>query len=89
MRFEPRSALVAGACGMADLLHLVSSAQRYLAASGWLLLEHGYSQADKVRGALKDAGYQNVESVRDLGGMNGLPWATFNNCLIHQYWILP
>ncbi|UZH08680.1 peptide chain release factor N(5)-glutamine methyltransferase [Halomonas sp. BDJS001] len=68
VRFEPRSALVAGASGMADLLHLVSSAQRYLAASGWLLLEHGYSQADKVRGALKDAGYQNVESVRDLGG---------------------
>lgn len=68
VRFEPRSALVADACGMADLLHLVSSAQRYLAASGWLLLEHGYRQADKVRRAFKAAGYQNVESVRDLGG---------------------
>ena len=68
VRFEPRSALVAEACGMADLLHLVSSAQRYLVVSGWLLLEHGYCQADKVRRALKAAGYQNVESVRDLGG---------------------
>jgi len=68
VRFEPRSALVAAACGMADLLHLVNSAQRYLAASGWLLLEHGYQQAEMVREALESAGYQNVESVRDLGG---------------------
>ncbi|MDN7132868.1 peptide chain release factor N(5)-glutamine methyltransferase [Halomonas sp. MC140] len=68
VRFEPRSALVAGAEGMADLLHLVNTAQRYLASSGWLLLEHGYTQANKVRMALSSAGYQNVESVCDLGG---------------------
>tara|TARA_R110002020_G_C16206267_1_gene766672 strand:+ start:506 stop:1354 length:849 start_codon:yes stop_codon:yes gene_type:complete len=68
VRFEPRSALVADACGMADLLHLVNTAQRYLTASGWLLLEHGYQQAEMVREALERAGYQNVESVRDLGG---------------------
>lgn len=68
VRFEPRSALVADAEGMADLLHLVQAAQHYLAASGWLLLEHGYRQADKVRMALKNAGYQSVESIRDLGG---------------------
>ncbi|HSP32490.1 MAG TPA: peptide chain release factor N(5)-glutamine methyltransferase, partial [Halomonas sp.] len=59
VRFEPRSALVADDDGMADLLHLVTTAQRYLAISGWLLLEHGYSQADKVRGALNSAGYQS------------------------------
>jgi release factor glutamine methyltransferase len=68
VRFEPRSALVADANGMADLLHLVDSARHYLTASGWLLLEHGYTQADKVRMALKTAGYQSVESIRDLGG---------------------
>lgn len=68
VRFEPRSALVAEAGGMADLWHLVASARHYLASSGWLLLEHGYTQADKVRLALTSAGYQNVESVRDLGG---------------------
>ncbi|MDQ7728562.1 peptide chain release factor N(5)-glutamine methyltransferase [Halomonas sp. SpR8] len=68
VQFEPRSALVADAEGMADLLYLVQSAQSYLTASGWLLLEHGYSQADKVRKALKSAGYQSVESMRDLGG---------------------
>nr|WP_298059283.1 peptide chain release factor N(5)-glutamine methyltransferase [uncultured Halomonas sp.] len=68
VRFEPRSALVADAEGMADLLHLAHAAQHYLATSGWLLLEHGYTQAEKVREALSNAGYQNVESIRDLGG---------------------
>lgn len=68
VRFEPRSALVADADGMADLLHLVHTAQDYLATPGWLLLEHGYTQAGKVRDALVLAGYQNVESVCDLGG---------------------
>lgn len=68
VRFEPRSALVADADGMADLLLLIESAKHYLAASGWLFLEHGYRQAEKVREALKRVGYQNVESVRDLGG---------------------
>lgn len=68
VRFEPRSALIADADGMADLLHLVHAAQHYLSASGWLLLEHGYTQAAKVREALSRAGYQNVESVCDLGG---------------------
>lgn len=68
VRFEPRSALVAKADGMADLLHLVQSARHYLSTSGWLLLEHGYTQADRVRAALTSAGFHNVESIRDLGG---------------------
>lgn len=68
VRFEPRSALIADADGMADLLYLVNVAKRYLAPAGWLLLEHGHTQADKVREALSNVGYQNVESVCDLAG---------------------
>ncbi len=68
VRFEPRSALVADAAGMADLLHLVNAASAYLSAGGWLALEHGYQQAACVREALVQAGYQSVESVQDVGG---------------------
>ncbi|EHK60002.1 HemK family modification methylase [Halomonas sp. GFAJ-1] len=68
VRFEPRSALVAEANGMADLIHLANTASAHLSAGGWLALEHGYSQAGQVREALVLAGYQNVESVRDVGG---------------------
>ena len=68
VRFEPRSALVAEADGMADLLHLITTAQAFLSPGGWLALEHGYRQAPGVRKALKLAGYQSVESVQDIGG---------------------
>ena len=68
VRFEPRSALVAAADGMADLLHLITTAQAFLSPGGWLVLEHGYQQAPSVRQALKLAGYQSVESVQDMGG---------------------
>lgn len=68
VRFEPLSALVADADGMADLLHLICSARGYLAGGGWLALEHGYTQAANVRTALVRAGFQNVESVLDVGG---------------------
>ncbi|AQU85075.1 MULTISPECIES: peptide chain release factor N(5)-glutamine methyltransferase [unclassified Halomonas] len=68
VRFEPLSALVAKADGMADLIHLVDAAREYLSAGGVLALEHGYTQAIHVREALVSAGYRNVESVQDISG---------------------
>lgn len=68
VRFEPKSALVAGEDGLADLHHLVREARGHLAPSGWLLLEHGFSQAARVREALVEAGYGEVASLVDLGG---------------------
>ncbi|MDM7481895.1 MAG: peptide chain release factor N(5)-glutamine methyltransferase [Halomonas sp.] len=68
VRFEPHSALVADANGMADLLHVIEAAKAHLAPGGCLAMEHGYQQAASVREALLAAGYQNVESVQDMGG---------------------
>ncbi|RUR34019.1 peptide chain release factor N(5)-glutamine methyltransferase [Vreelandella andesensis] len=68
VRFEPLSALVADADGMADLLHLIFTARAHLSQDGLLALEHGYTQAGNVRTALARAGFQNVESVQDVGG---------------------
>lgn len=68
VRFEPRSALVAGGEGLADLRHLVAAAREHLLPGGWLLLEHGWGQAEAVREALLAAGYAEVESRRDLAG---------------------
>lgn len=68
VRFEPRSALVADDDGMADLAYLANAASGYLTSCGWLALEHGYTQAAGVRQLLSRAGYQNVESVQDVGG---------------------
>ncbi|REC96584.1 peptide chain release factor N(5)-glutamine methyltransferase [Kushneria indalinina] len=68
VRFEPRSALVAGQDGMADLLHLIETARDFLTVGGWLMLEHGHQQGEAVRAALTSAGYTTVGTCRDLGG---------------------
>lgn len=68
VRFEPMSALVAGADGLDDIRQIVAQAPQHLDAGGWLLLEHGYDQAEAVRGLLGATGFAAVESCRDLGG---------------------
>lgn len=68
VRFEPRSALVAADDGRADLRYLIDHAGAFLVDGGWLLLEHGHTQAAGVRAMLDRAGYTQVASVCDLGG---------------------
>ena len=67
VRFEPESALVAGADGLDDIREIVAAAPHHLNAGGWLMLEHGYDQAPAVRDLLLDAGFVEVESRKDLG----------------------
>jgi release factor glutamine methyltransferase len=68
VRFEPSSALVAGADGLDDIRLIIAQAPGYLEAGGWLLLEHGFDQAAAVRALLSARGFGAVESRRDLGG---------------------
>tara|TARA_R110001583_G_scaffold6421_14_gene32531 strand:- start:525 stop:1382 length:858 start_codon:yes stop_codon:yes gene_type:complete len=67
VRFEPQSALTAGNEGYADLYYIAEQARSHLLTGGYLLLEHGYEQAIKVREKLIELGYHNVATVRDFG----------------------
>ena len=68
VRFEPRSALVADNQGLSDLALIIDRAPGFLRANGWLLLEHGYQQADAVCELLRARGFAEVSNRRDLGG---------------------
>lgn len=68
VRFEPRSALLAGADGLVDLQHIIMTAPQHLKAGGWLMVEHGYDQGDAVARLFRHAGLKAIESHRDLGG---------------------
>lgn len=68
LRFEPITALAAGATGLKDLVSIVSHAPQHLSATGMLLLEHGYDQGEAVRDLLNGAGFDAVVTHRDLGG---------------------
>ena len=47
---------------------IVAAAPGYLRPQGWLLLEHGYDQGNAVRRLLSGAGFDAVETRRDLAG---------------------
>lgn len=68
LRHEPASALVGGPDGLADLRAIVAGAPARLAPGGWLLLEHGWDQADAVASLLRDQGFVDIDHRRDLGG---------------------
>lgn len=65
---EPITALTAGPDGLDDIRHIVLAARDHLRPGGWLLLEHGYDQAEAVAALLAQAGYTRIETRRDLGG---------------------
>ena len=69
LRFEPSAALTDFADGLSALRTIVDGAPAHLVAGGWLLLEHGHDQAEAVRRLLTDAGYAEVQSWRDLSGI--------------------
>jgi release factor glutamine methyltransferase len=69
LRFEPAGALTDHADGLSALRIIVQGSPRHLAPGGWLLLEHGYDQAAAVRALLAEGGFTDVQSWRDLGGI--------------------
>ncbi|WP_096087524.1 peptide chain release factor N(5)-glutamine methyltransferase [Agaribacterium haliotis] len=68
VRFEPHSALISGEQGLEDLRQIITQAGAFLFEGGWLLLEHGWQQADSVRQLLLKCGFDQVQSRRDLAG---------------------
>jgi release factor glutamine methyltransferase len=68
LRFEPRSALAAGADGLDDIRVIVRGAPRHLLPGAWLLVEHGWNQGASVRGLLETAGFTEVSTEPDLEG---------------------
>lgn len=68
LRFEPRSALAAGADGLDDIRCIAETAPAQLRRDGWLLLEHGHEQAAPVRALLVAAGFSDVATWQDLAG---------------------
>ena len=77
LRFEPAGALTDHADGLSALRIIIAGSPRHLAPGGWLLLEHGYDQAAAVRALLVDAGFTDVQSWRDLAGIERVSGGRF------------
>ena len=78
LHHEPLQALASGVDGLDDIRQIISQARTHLHPGAWLLLEHGYDQAEPVRDLLTAAGFKSVQSRRDLNGIercSGGRWA--------------
>jgi release factor glutamine methyltransferase len=69
LRHEPQQALTPGGDGLGAIRAIVAAAPAHLSRGGWLLLEHGYDQADTVGAWFRDAGFADVGAARDLAGI--------------------
>ena len=68
LRFEPPSALSSGIDGLDAIRAIVRDAPSHLRAGGWLLLEHGWEQGEAVRALLRETGFVEIATERDLEG---------------------
>jgi release factor glutamine methyltransferase len=69
LRFEPQDALTDHADGLSALRSIVDGAAGHLKDGGWLLMEHGYDQAQAVRGLLLAQQFDAVQSWQDIAGI--------------------
>lgn len=78
--FEPELALYGGETGLEFYERLSREAASYLNDGGQLMMEVGYRQASLVRALFEGAGWEHVETVADLSGIDRVvvvrhPWA--------------
>ena len=65
---EPALALTPGGDGLDSLRCIVRGAAAHMEPGAWLLLEHGFDQADAVRALLGEHGFADAQTCRDLAG---------------------
>ncbi len=70
LRHEPTMALTSGKDGLDAIRSIIAHAAKHLAPGSWLLLEHGYDQAERVRALFAVNGFENAVTRQDLGGVD-------------------
>jgi len=68
VKAEPRSALFAGKEGMDYLNIIISDSSRFLTRRGFLAVEIGYDQAEKVKNKFLSEGFSGIKSFKDFNG---------------------
>ncbi len=70
LKYEPASALIAANDGLANFKAITSQAFIQLNHTGILVFEHGWQQKVAVQNVLKEAGFKDITTVRDLAGQD-------------------
>ena len=65
LRYEPLEALVSGDDGLNDIREIITKSTLFLNSGGYLLLEHGYDQKDRIVKLLEES-YTSIKTFKDL-----------------------
>jgi release factor glutamine methyltransferase len=64
--FEPSNALVASKNGFADIFKIIDTSPRFLNSEGLLMIEHGYTQGNRVKNYFQQKSFNNIKQHRDI-----------------------
>lgn len=85
LRFEPISALASGEDGLDDIRQIIDNCLIYLKPQGWLMLEHGYNQAELVADLMAEMGLTCISTIKDLGANDRVTIAK-NPLIVSTHW---
>ena len=66
IKFEPLKALVSELDGLKDLENIIEASSQILADDGYLFVEHGYDQSDRVVSFFNKFNFSDVRQYKDL-----------------------
>lgn len=69
VRYEPVGALSPGHDGLAAIAHIAGAALPLLEQHGWLAVEHGFDQGEKVRKIMGKLDYLEIDTLKDLADL--------------------
>lgn len=76
--YEPRLALDGREDGLWFYQEIIKQAGAYLNFEGMLFFEIGYDQGDEVRALMEQAGYAEVEVVKDYAGLDRVVYGVYS-----------
>jgi len=77
-KYEPAAALFSSDNGLHDIEQIIKQSSDYLKANGWVLIEHGYNQAEAVRLLFKKYAFIQIVSIHDLNQQERVTIAQFS-----------
>ena len=64
--YEPSNALVASKNGFADIFKIIDTSPKFLNSEGLLMIEHGYTQGNRVKNYFQQKSFNNIKQHRDI-----------------------
>lgn len=77
--FEPMMALDGDLDGLKFYRKIIDESKNYIQTGGFILFEIGCEQGMDVRNLLEQAGYEDIEIIRDLAGLDRVVAARYGN----------